>query len=297
MSLNNQYLENFLLQIKISNTDSKYTEINYRRDVTQFIEYLEAEDLLDLDTKIGFSYISALYETGLAQSSVSRKVSSLRSFMRFIQLNYGAKNNPFINIRIKRTSSKLPSFLMFSEVEQLLGSFDQSDLGFRNRVLVELMYACGLRVSEASGLRMRDINFDDRSILVMGKGSKERYLFYYESLSPLLAQYIETIRPNFLKGSTTDYLFLNRSGKPLSDRGIQHIFKVAGERAGLRTHLHPHMLRHSFATHLLDNGANLRVVQMLLGHESISTTQIYTHVSTETLRKSYNDAMNKIDVT
>ena len=154
-----------------------------------------------------------------------------------------------------------------------------------------------MRVSEASGLRMRDINFDDRSILVMGKGSKERYLFYYESLSPLLAQYIETIRPNFLKGSITDYLFLNRSGKPLSDRGIQHIFKVAGERAGLRTHLHPHMLRHSFATHLLDNGANLRVVQMLLGHESISTTQIYTHVSTETLRKSYNDAMNKIDVT
>lgn len=297
MNSNSQYLENFLLQIKISNTDSKHTEVNYRYDVTQFLEYLEGEDLLNLDIKVGFSYISALYETGLAQSSVSRKISSLRSFMRFMQLNYGASTNPFINIRIKRTSSKLPNFLMFSEVEQLLLSFDQSDLGIRNRVLVELMYACGLRVSEASGLRLRDINFEDRSILVLGKGSKERYLFYYESLSGLLEHYIKEVRPKFLKETKNDFLFLNRSGKQLSDRGIQHIFKVAGEKAGLRTHLHPHMLRHSFATHLLDNGANLRVVQMLLGHESISTTQIYTHVSTETLKKSYNAAMNKINVT
>ena len=297
MNSNEHYLEQFLKQIRVSNTASEHTETNYRLDVMQFFDYIEDEDLMDLDRSIGYGFVNALYETGLSSSSVSRKMSVLRSFMKFMQMNYGAKSNPFTNITIKSTKQRLPQFLMFTEVESLLMSCDSSDLGIRNRALIELMYACGLRVSEASELRIHDIDFNDRSILVLGKGSKERYLFYYESLSSVLDVYINEVRPRLMKDVKHNYVFVSNHGKQLSSRGIQYIMKVQGEKAGLRMHLHPHMLRHSFATHLLDNGASLRIVQTLLGHESISTTQIYTHVSTDRLKKSYDEAMKHINLT
>src|SRR5690554_3429576 len=290
------YLDSFLKHIKITHTASDHTETSYRHDIEQFYEYLEDTDLLNLDQNIGFAYVNALYEMDLASSSIARKVSALRSFMKFLQLNYGALLNPFNHITVGQQAKKLPNFLMFSEIEQLVDSRDDSDLGYRNRVLIEIMYACGLRVSEACELRIRDIDILNRTVIVMGKGQKERYLFFYESLVKRLEHYIVHVRSQ-LGAKEHDVLFVNTRGEPLTPRGIQYILKTQGLKANLRMHLHPHMLRHSFATHLLDNGASLRVVQSLLGHESISTTQIYTHVNMDRLKQSYEKAMESVQVT
>lgn len=290
------YLENFLRHIKITHTASEHTYESYKNDVSQFIDYLEGEDILNLDQNLGYSFMNLLYEMELASSSIARKVSANRSFMRFLQLNYGAMTNPFDQITVRQTEKKLPKFLMFSELQQLIESCDDTDLGYRNRVMIELMYACGLRVSEVCDLKISEINLQDRTLLVLGKGEKERYLFFYESLIPRLNHYIVEIRSKLIK-TEHDYLFVNQRGNQITPRGVQHILKEQGVKANLKMKLHPHMLRHTFATHLLDNGASLRVVQSLLGHESISTTQIYTHVNMDKLKKTYETAMKNVKVT
>lgn len=291
------YLDEFMRHVSISHTASEHTHDAYRRDVAQFLEYLEGEDVLECERDTAYAYLNRLYESGLSSASVARKVSALRSFFKFLQMNYGAGNNPFLNLKTPSKRRTLPSFLMFEEVDRLLNSCDTTLLGRRNRLLLELMYACGLRVSEAAELKVANFNFQDRSIQIIGKGNKERLLFYYESLTLPLMEYLQSVRQELLKGETHDYMFTNHSGKPLTSRGIQHIAAKQGEKANLRTKLHPHMLRHSFATHLLDNGASLRFVQTLLGHESLSTTQIYTHVSMNRLKEAYDDAMKKITLT
>lgn len=291
---NEVYLNSFLKHIQYTNTASENTHESYQNDVRQFLDYLEGDDLLDLDSMIGFHYLNALYEMELSSASISRKVSCLRSFMKFMQLNYGALQNPFLHISIRQSKKRLPEFLMFSELETLIASCDETALGMRNRVVIELMYACGLRASELCQVRLGDLDLESRSLRVVGKGDKERHLFFYPSLVDLIESYLNTIRPRLLRQENHDYLFVSNLGKPLSVRGLQHLLKVQGEKANLRMRLHPHMLRHTFATHLLDNGASLRVVQTLLGHESISTTQVYTHVSMERLKKSYEKAMEKV---
>lgn len=294
--LKQNYLNSFLKHIRIVNSASEHTEDNYRRDINQFFDYLEGEDLLNLDPMLGFSYLNALYEMELSSSSVARKVSALRSFMKFMQLNYGALENPFLNISIRQTQKRLPNFLMFSELENLIMSCEEDDLGIRNRVFIELMYACGLRVSEACNIKLSDLDLESRTLIVTGKGDKTRQLFFYQGLVNPLDKYINEVRPNLLKDKNHDYLFLSNRGTQLSVRGAQYLLEKQGEKANLRMRLHPHILRHTFATHMLDRGASLRVVQALLGHESISTTQVYTHVTMDRLKKSYESAMEKIKV-
>ena len=294
--INQAYLDNFLKHIKMTHTASEHTEESYKNDVSQFLEYLEGEDLLKLDQGVGFSYVNALYEMELASSSIARKISALRSFMKFMQLNYGATRNPFSAITVRQSQKRLPNFLMYSELETLITSCDDTDLGLRNRVLIELMYATGLRVSEACNLQIQDMDIENRTLRILGKGNKERILFFYESLQDLLKAYIRESRSR-LMDDAHDCLFVNGKGKPLTSRGVQYILKTQGEKANLRMHLHPHMLRHTFATHLLDNGASLRIVQSLLGHESISTTQIYTHVNMDKLKRVYETAMDNVKVT
>lgn len=293
----NQYLDEFLRHIATTSTASEHTEDAYRRDVSQFLDLIGSENIMSLTQEDAYTYLNVLYENDLSASSVARKISSLRSFMKFMQLNYGASNNPFSTIKIKSQSRKLPKFLMYEEIESLILSCEPDDLGVRDALMIELMYACGLRVSELVDLKISDINLSERTIQVIGKGNKERYLFYYESLSPKLHNYIQEVRPNFNPENNLDILFLNNKGKALTSRGVQYIFEKIGKRANLRMKLHPHMLRHSFATHLLDNGASLRVVQMLLGHESLSTTQVYTHVSLQRLKEAYEYAIEKMPLT
>ncbi|QIK70387.1 tyrosine-type recombinase/integrase [Erysipelothrix sp. HDW6C] len=281
----------------MTNTSSVHTKEAYERDVSQFLDSLGSQDdILNLDSSIAYGYLNDLYDGGLSTSSVARKVSSLRSFFKFMQLNYGAQTNPFTGVKVQSRNRKLPTFLMHDEINAVLLACDDDALGVRNQVLVELMYACGLRVSEAVNLRISDINMSERSLTIIGKGNKERLLFFYEELAPKLETYLHTFRPQLIVREHP-YVFVNKQGLPMSSRGIQYIFEKLGKQANLRVKLHPHMLRHSFATHLLDNGASLRVVQTLLGHESLSTTQIYTHVSLQRLKESYDQAMKQLPLT
>ncbi|AMC93504.1 recombinase XerC [Erysipelothrix larvae] len=293
----NETLNTFLNYIYITHTQSEETKSSYRRDILQFIDYIEDEDLMNLPHDIGYSYLNALYEFGLEPSSIARKISCLRSYMKFLQANYGALTNPFDSIRIRRGRRKLPSFLSRNDLENLFSSCEQDVLGLRNRALFELMYACGLRVSEACNLILSDINTNDHSLIVRGKGNKERVLFYYESYAKVFDAYLKQSRVQLVDDTSNQSVFLNNKGNPLTPRGVQYLLKKQSEIAGLRESVHPHMLRHSFATHMLDNGAGLRIVQSLLGHESISTTQIYTHVSIDTIKRYYNKAMENVDLT
>lgn len=292
------YLNEFLRHISATNTASDHTRDAYSRDVTQFLDFLdESDDLLSLDTDIAYNYLNELYNAKLSSTSVARKISTLRSFFKFLQMNYGAQINPFSSVKIKQGSRSLPNYLTVEEMNALLLSCSDDNLGIRNQVLIELMYACGLRLQECTNLKMSDISIRDRKLSIIGKGNKERTLFFYESLAIKLDNYIKVIRPQLLKDKQNDTLFLNTHGNPISRRGVQFVLEKQGKEANLRMHLHPHMLRHSFATHLLDNGANLRIVQTLLGHETLSTTQIYAHVSLSKIKDAYDIAMKNLPLT
>lgn len=292
------YLDDFLKHISLINTASEHTQSAYRRDLMQFIDYLEGEDLADVDHDLAYAYLNKLYEEGLSTSSVSRKLSALRSFYDYLEVYEKFKLNPFIGIKTRRQARSLPDFLMFEEIESLLNSCDDSLLGRRNQLMIEMLYACGLRVSELVNLKISDIDFKDRSVRVIGKGDKERLLFFYLALGERLKDYLADTRVLLLNGKEDPgFVFLNQRGSVLSSRGIQHILEVQGKKAGLKMKIHPHMLRHSFATHLLDNGASLRFVQTLLGHESLTTTQIYTHVSMQRLKDAYDTAMRQLPLT
>lgn len=292
------YLNEFLRHISATNTASDHTRDAYSRDVTQFLDFLdESDDLLSLDTDIAYNYLNELYNAKLSSTSVARKISTLRSFFKFLQMNYGAQINPFSSVKIKQGSRSLPNYLTVEEMNALLLSCSDDNLGIRNQVLIELMYACGLRLQECTNLKMSDISIRDRKLSIIGKGNKERTLFFYESLAIKLDNYIKVIRPQLLKDKQNDTLFLNTHGNPISRRGVQFVLEKQGKEANLRMHLHPHMLRHSFATHLLDNGANLRIVQTLLGHETLSTTQIYAHVSLSKIKDAYDSAMKNLPLT
>jgi site-specific recombinase XerD len=226
----------------------------------------------------------------LSNASYARNLSSLRSFFRYLNKYEGVENNPVRQFKGSVPRRKLPDFLTFDQMETLLKSFDLSKpADIRDRCIIEVMYACGLRVSECAALQVSKIHLSEWYLSVIGKESKERMVPFYGRCAKLIELYLKEARPQFKK-EATDILFLNQKGNPLSTRSIQDICAKRGELAGLSVHVHPHMIRHSFATHLLDNGADLRVVQELLGHENLSTTQIYTHVTSDRLRAAVDKA-------
>lgn len=292
------YLNQFLKSSALKSAKSKNTIDAYTRDINQFFEFLKQQDINDfhhIDQHVMMGYISYCKITlNLKASSTARKLASLRAFFSFLVRLQVVSNNPLAQLKSPKLPQTLPSFLMVEEVMALLMSFDKDDsLSFRNYVLVQLLYACGLRVGECSNLRLKDINFEERFVLVLGKGNKERMVPFYQAMGDDLKQYINTARAKLVKGDV-DAVFVNAHGNKLSSRGIQLIVEKAGIAAGLKQSLHPHMLRHSFATHLLDNGADLKIVQELLGHENLSTTQIYTHVSIDRIKEVYNQSFPKI---
>lgn len=293
----NPYLDEFLNHIVASNSDSHHTELAYRNDITQFFLFVEGVNIDEMTQDHAYEYLSYLYEMKLSSSSVARKVSTLRSYFKFLQINYGLVVNPFSHIQVKQQSRNLPKFLTHAEMDQLLLSCENDSMGRRNEVLIEMMYACGLRLSEVTSLQCAHINLEERSLEIIGKGNKQRRLFFYPELVPKLQYYIKHVRASLLKGDDHDYLFVNQHGHPIQNSGISYILKQQGIKAGLRQSLHPHMLRHTFATHLIDNGASIRIVQTLLGHESLSTTQIYTHVSLRRIKIAYESAMEQITLT
>ncbi|MBQ8069195.1 MAG: tyrosine recombinase XerC [Solobacterium sp.] len=293
-----EVLDRFLHHIQISRTGSADTQDAYRRDVGRFLGYLEDEKIKSfekVDKAVISDYVMRLRsgdfgKQPLSNASYARNLSSLRSFFRYLNKYEGVENNPVRQFKGSVPRRKLPDFLTFDQMETLLKSFDLSKpADIRDRCIIEVMYACGLRVSECASLQVSKIHLSERYLSVIGKESKERMVPFYGRCAKLIELYLKEARPQF-KQEATDILFLNQKGKPLSTRSIQDICAKRGELAGLSIHVHPHMIRHSFATHLLDNGADLRVVQELLGHENLSTTQIYTHVTSDRLRAAVDKA-------
>lgn len=295
----NGYKERFLNYIDQLNTGSSHTKDAYERDIDDFISFMEKEginDLNDVDRIIVMNYIADLRmrRTGTGQmknTSIARRLSSLRSFYRYLNEYIGIQKNPFLAIKSPKISRRIPEFLFYDEMELFLSSFDLTKpVELRNRAMFELMYACGLRVSELVALHISDIDQSDQMLHITGKGDKQRIVPFYDLASDLLKLYLKEVRPLWIGNETHDKVFINQRGKGLTTRGVQYLMQKQAEQLQMSVHIHPHMFRHSFATHLLDNGADLRIVQELLGHSSLSTTQIYVHVSQERLKNVYEHA-------
>jgi integrase/recombinase XerC len=270
---------------------SPYTVRNYTHDLRHFLEFLNIENvatLEDVDRKLLRRYIASLQEQGFEKSSLSRKLSALRSFYFYLMQRNFTSSNPLLTVSSPKLEKRLPSFLSSNEVVRLLETpVNTSPQGQRDRAMLELLYASGLRVSEIVGLDLGNVNIEAREVRVWGKGSKERMVLMGKPAATALDSYIHKGRRELQGNSSTNALFINRYGKRLSERFLQKAISRYALAAGLGKRVFPHMVRHSFATHLLDGGADLRVVQELLGHANLATTQIYTHVTQIQARKVY----------
>ncbi|ANZ55347.1 tyrosine recombinase [Lactobacillus helveticus] len=233
-------------------------------------------------------YLQNLADRKLVRSSQARQMSSLHSFFRFLTRRKFIKIDPTQGITLRRGEKKLPEFFFGNELKQVFDSLKgNKPLTMRNLALFELFYATGMRVSEVSNLTLRQIDLNLQTILVHGKGNKDRYVAFDDHTKKSLVRYLEDARPNLLKDETEQHVFLSNLGNPLSKRGIEYVMQKTFNQAGISGKVHPHELRHTFATAMLNNGADLRSVQELLGHSSLSATQIYTHVTMAHLKSDY----------
>lgn len=283
----------FLSYLEIQKRYSKHTILNYQNDLESFFEFLEKESISsfkEIDYKVIRNYLSFLYEKKYSKSSVARHISSLRSFYKYLLKENIVDKNPMIFISNPKMDKKLPKFLYEKEIESLMNMPDMSNSkGIREALILEFLYSTGVRVNELCEVKISDISFSDKKIKIHGKGEKDRYVLFGNRLFKILKIYLEESRPCFVKDKT-QFLLLNDSGKQMHDRRVRTIIDNLLKKSCASYHISPHVLRHSFATHMLNNGADLKTVQELLGHEDLSTTQIYTHISNERLRKVYLDA-------
>jgi tyrosine recombinase XerC len=272
---------------------SPYTLRNYRTDLLDFARYFEEQEEvgpLEADRQSFRRYLANARDGGIVTASLTRKVSTVRNFFRFLVREGNLDTNLLASVSAPKRERRLPTILTKDHLSALIMSADkQTPQGIRNRAILELMYAAGVRLSEVVSLDLHNLDLGERTLLVRGKGNKERMVLIGAAAEKALRHYLSEARPK-LAVDATPALFLNRDGQRLSGRSIQEIVRRHALRAGLDSRVHPHLLRHSFATHLLDGGAELRVVQDLLGHASASTTQIYTHVTEEQSRRVYTQA-------
>lgn len=284
-------LNHFLRSIEIERGYSKNTVESYSVDLVRYVCFLEDNGIDhpdSVDEDLVRRYIRELGLIGLSPSSISRNVASIRTFHRFLLLESYSKNYPVENIDHPKIMKKLPEVLTVDEVFALLEQPDTSTpMGVRDKAILEVMYATGIRVSELISLRQIDLYLDMEFVRVFGKGSKERLVPIGKVAIKWVREYQLKIRPKLAKIDSGDFLFLSRLGKKLTRMSVWKIVKKYALSAGIKKEIHPHTLRHSFATHLLEGGSDLRSVQEMLGHASITTTQIYTHISNETLREIY----------
>ncbi len=281
---------NYVSYLAVERGLARNTVDAYERDVRDFLTFLDDSDrdLQHTDREALLEYIQKLY-AGLSARSVMRKVAALRSFFRFLLLDGFIFHDPTETLESPRTWRFLPNYLTVDEVDQLLQQPDLgSPQGIRDRAMLEVLYATGLRVSELIRLKLSDFSFDAGFLRTLGKGGKERLVPIGDSAIEAVSAYLEQAYPKYKnKNPTTPFLFLSQKGGAMTRQNFWVLVEKYGKRIGLASRLSPHVLRHSFATHLLENGADLRAVQLMLGHVDISTTQIYTHVTRERLRKVY----------
>ncbi|MDI9480698.1 MAG: tyrosine recombinase XerC [Syntrophomonadaceae bacterium] len=292
-----QHVEGFLDYLRIEKSASTLTLVSYRTDLGQFLSFLARQYSVSrqdisaelLNHKSVREYLAQLQEKGMSRSTMARKLAALRSFVRYLCRENVLRNNPIAAVSTPKQDKRLPKFLYPLEIQILMDAPDTSKpLGLRDKAILETLYAAGLRVSELVGLKVNDVYFDEELIKVFGKGSKERIVPLGSQALLSLNNYLQKGRP-FLEKGKQEALFLNRLGTQLSDRSVRNIINKYVEEAALQQKVSPHTLRHSFATHLLNGGADLRSVQELLGHVKLSTTQIYTHLTTENIQQVYHE--------
>ncbi|MBN2006346.1 MAG: tyrosine recombinase XerC [Anaerolineae bacterium] len=279
------------LQFLDRENSSPYTVKNYGTDIGQFLDYCAERHLTQpaqLNRDLVRDYLAELSALDYVKASIARRVFELRAFGDYLLHNQAWDENLFRRIHAPRVPRRLPRYLTYTEVEQLLAIPETtSPQGLRDRAILETLYASGVRVSELIGLNIRDTSLTTRELRVIGKGNKERITLLGQPAVAAIRAYLDVARPALVGRRNTDALFLNRFGNRLSVRSVSEMVRQAGLAAGITQTVTPHLLRHTFATHLLDGGADLRVVQELLGHENVATTQIYANVTQRRAREVY----------
>ena len=293
MAINN-ILMDYLHYLKVERGLSENTINSYGIDLKLFLEYLRENEIpsfKQVNKEVIVNYMQAEKNNNKANSSILRSVSSLRKFFQYLAQEKIIEKDPMLLIDTPKKKQHLPQVLTKEEVEKLLHSPNTGQvLGLRDRAMLELMYATGLRISEIINLKLEDLHLTMGTLQTLGKGHKERIVPVGDEAIKWVNRYLEEARPKLLKQKRSNYLFLNFHGNNLTRQGVWENLKAEVRKAGIQKNITPHTLRHSFATHILENGADLRIVQELLGHADISTTQIYTHLSNKQLADIYNRA-------
>ena len=279
-----KYIEDFLNYLKYERKLSDNTYASYRYNLIKISNYFKSENLINLTED---DIRTFLYNCKENSKSKAHYLTVLKSFYNYLIDEEIIKINPCTNIKMPKIEKRLPKFLTEREVDSLLNIPLTHPIDYRNKAMLELLYATGIRISELLNLTMANYNIEDESIKVMGKGSKERIIPLSEITMKYLNLYLNEYRNFILKEKQSDYIFINYTGKKMSRQGFFKILKQICQKSGINKEISPHVLRHSFATHLLNNGADLRIIQELLGHENISTTEIYSHISKEKIIEDY----------
>lgn len=289
-------LEDFKSYILVEKNFSKHTAKAYCSDVLSYLVWIGEEPCETVNFSKVREYLHFIQKFNYKKTTIARKIASIRTFYKFLYRERKVDANPAMNLNAPKRPKSLPKFMTPEEIEQILNNVKiETPAGYRNRAILELLWATGMRVSELSGLNFGDLNLENNEITVFGKGAKERIILVTDRAKNYLERYIETARPLVAKGYRLEEptegtpVFINSTGFRLQTQTIRKVINEIVEKISLPKKVSPHVFRHSFATHLIENGADLRVVQELLGHASISNTQIYTHVSTQHLKDVYNE--------
>lgn len=289
-----ELVSKFVDYLMINHHYSEDTKKSYLEDLNTFVKFLESNGGFNGFTKVNRldveTFLTYLDDKDYADETIARRISALRSFYNFLVKNKFVQRNPFDLVQLRHKGRKLPHFFYEKEMQQLFEAVKGNDpLSQRNSAILELLYATGMRVSECSNLTLEQLDFTNGIVLVHGKGDKDRYVPFGSYAQAALKEYLNDGRKQLMNKNHEkhEFVFVNNRGSQLTSRGIEYILDRIIKKTSLTADIHPHMIRHTFATHMLDHGADMRTVQELLGHESLSTTQIYTHVTMEHLQKDY----------
>lgn len=291
---NQKEITKFLQYLKITRNYTENTVSSYAQELIKYFTYIEEKKInaYQITKEEIRRYLKMLDDKKQKKATISHNISVVRAYYNYLLREEKISQNIWRQIKNPKLSKKLPNFLTTMEIETLFSNQDlKSPYDIRNRFIIELLFATGLRVSELINIKLKDIDRVEKTIRTLGKGKKERIVYYGEYAQELLDKYLNTSRPLLLNQKQSEYLFVGKNTTQLTRTRISEILEEIVKKVGLKHHISPHVLRHTFATQLLNNGADIRSVQELLGHENLSTTQIYTHITNDQLRKSYRDNM------
>lgn len=283
-------IDRFIEYLKYQRNYSDFTCNNYKKDLNEYNSFILNNKInyKNMDYNEAKEYVIYLNKKNDAKSTISRKLSSLRTFYKYLVLNNKVESNPFLLVSSPKKEKRIPKFINYNNMEEILNVPNiKTKEGQRERVILEVLYASGVRVSELVNIKLKDIDFSNKNILILGKGSKERLVSFGDYALEYINLYLKEGRNLLLDGVKSDYLIVGKKSEKLTTRRVEQIIDDIIKKTSIKLNITPHMFRHTFATHLLDNGCDLLVVQELLGHASLSSTEIYTHVSNEHLREVY----------